>query len=490
MRACISAISLATAAVLVFGLRVPGASSPDGGCFSIVVGREASITGSVTMAHNEDDYIPQIVNHHKVPRRTFTSGATVELDNDLTMEQVGETWEYIWSEIPGLLYSDSYLNEWGVCICSDACPSREDRPSLTGGGISSMLRRIVAGRARTSREGVRLAGQLVERFGYAGSGRTYIISDPREGWLFCAVQGRHWVAQRVPDNQVAVIANSYTVQTVDLADTVNYLGSADIISYATERGWYHQATDGAFNFARAYANPEDATDPRNIGRQWDGLRRLAAVPPAYGEPLPFSIIPSGKIDAGAIMAVLRSHYEETPLYAADSVSGCPHGNAVTPICRHDTQTSFIAELRGDLPRDIGLMYRVCLSSPCASCYIPFYYGQPSFPDSYTGENTAPTDDEYKARTDKPFGVDPTSAFWTFTSLRHHAEGRYTATSQMVRRAFDAVERDALAKQQAVEQQARALLAKDKGKALNILSTYSFDTYQAAVKKMAEMKLAQ
>jgi len=490
MRVRIPVIVLAIAVIFSSGLRAQAAHLSDGGCFSIVVGKNASTTGFVTMAHNEDDGNPQIVNHRKVPRRTYAPGATVQLDSNLTLEQVPETWAFIWSEMPGLLYSDSYLNEWGVCVCSDACPSREDRPSLTGGGISSMLRRLIAERAKTAREGVRLAGDLIERFGYAGSGRTYIISDPREGWMFGAVQGRHWLAQRVPDNQVALIANTYTVQTIDLADTVNYLGSADIISYATERGWYNQETDGAFNFARAFANTNDAADPANIDRQWDGIRLVATEAPAFGEPLPFSVTPAKEIDVKAIMTVLRSHYENTRLYGSDSVSGSPHGNSVTPICRDYTQTSFIAELRGNMPSEIGLVYWVCLSSPCVSCYIPFYYGEQTFPDFYSGEGAAPSEEEYQARIEKLFAVDPTSAFWTFTSLREHVERQYTATSQNVRHALDAVESEALMKQATIDQQALELLTHDKEKALNLLSKYSFDTYQDALKTLGEMKFVR
>jgi len=52
------------AAVFVFCLTIFAAQCE--GCFSIVVGREASVDGYVIMAHNEDDAPPQIVNHHKI----------------------------------------------------------------------------------------------------------------------------------------------------------------------------------------------------------------------------------------------------------------------------------------------------------------------------------------------------------------------------------------------------------------------------------------
>jgi len=124
------------------------------GCFTVVVGKDASADGYVIMAHNEDDPPPQMVNHHKVPRKNYKPGETVKLLNGGQLEQTEESWALIWSEMPEMLFSDSYINEWGVCIASDRCPSKEDRPELTHGGISFMLRRIVAERAKTAREGL------------------------------------------------------------------------------------------------------------------------------------------------------------------------------------------------------------------------------------------------------------------------------------------------------------------------------------------------
>jgi hypothetical protein len=48
-------------------------TAPCEGCFSIVVGKNASVDGYVIMAHNEDDPSPQIVNHHKIPHRKHSS---------------------------------------------------------------------------------------------------------------------------------------------------------------------------------------------------------------------------------------------------------------------------------------------------------------------------------------------------------------------------------------------------------------------------------
>jgi len=168
-------------AVFVFCLAILAAQCD--ACYSIVVGKKASVDGCVIMAHNEDDGPPQIVNHHKIPRKKHSSGETVRLRNGGQLAQAKQTWAYIWSEMPGMLFSDSYLNEWGVCVTSDNCPSREDKAEITDGGIGYMLRCLVAQRAKTAREGVLLAGKLVERFGYIDSGRTYIICVKVSYWL-------------------------------------------------------------------------------------------------------------------------------------------------------------------------------------------------------------------------------------------------------------------------------------------------------------------
>lgn len=493
MRQRVFTVILTTVVLFSASLGAQKASLYEGGCYSIVVGKNASATGSVIMAHNEDDVIPQIVNHYRIDHRTHASGEMVQLGENMTLSQAPETWGYIWSEIPGLPYSDSYLNQHGVCICSNACPSREDRPELVGDGISNMLRRLVAERAKTSREGVHLAGRLVEQFGYAGSGRTYIICDPREGWLFCVVNGKHWVAQRVPDSQVALVANTYTVQMINLADTMNYLGSSDdIASYATRRGWYHPDTDGSFNFAKAYADSGAAVDARNIARQWDGLRLVAANPPRYGDPLPFAVEPKKKVDVRKIMTILRSHYEGTPLFAADSVTGNPHTNPITPICHHETQTSFIAELRDNYRADIGLVYWVCLSSPCVSTYIPYYYGGGAFPASYSGPSTAPTDSEYQARMAGPFAVDTTALYWTLASLQYHAEKNYIKSHEAIRKAFDDVERKAIKKQGDGDRVMNVMIG-DGGKNKmdpKILRMGFMADYRAATEALAKIKLPE
>jgi microsomal dipeptidase-like Zn-dependent dipeptidase/dipeptidase len=459
-------------------------ASPCIACFSIVVGKQASADGYVIMAHNEDDDAPQIVNHHKVSRQRHKPGAKVRLLNGGELDQVEETWAYLWSEMPGMLFSDSYVNEWGVCITSDNCPSREDKPRITNGGIGYMLRRLVAQRARTARAGVILAGTLVERFGYIDSGRTYIISDPQEGWLFCVVQGKHWLAQRVPNNEVAMIANTYTVRKVNIADQENVLASNDIITYAIRRGWYDPQEDGPFDFAAAYANPQVAARPSNLGRLWQGLGYVASKPIEYGSTLPFSLAPRQKVKLSDIMQVLRhAGNGTTPSSSLSSI--CPPKGSCQ-ICSDATQTSFVVQLRPDLPRDIGIVYWTCLGPPETSIFIPFLLGISSFPAGYATQTERPSKVLYEAKVRDSFQPDPMQAFWTFSNFRDKTRQMPDNAAECILKEARHLEQTAQQLQIPIDQAAQQLYRKDKNAAAQLLTNYSRGMYMSSLEAMTKI----
>lgn len=465
-----------TCLVAILALMVLATSAPCEACFSIVVGKDASADGCVLVGHNEDDGAPQIVNHHKMPRQTYPPGAKVTLRTGGSLEQAPETWAYIWSEMPGMFFSDSYVNEWGVTVCSDNCPSREDHPELTDGGIDWDLRRLVAQRARTAREGVLLAGRLVERFGYADSGRTYIIADPNEGWLFCAVNGKHWLARRVPDDEVAMVANTYTIHDVVIGNNGNVLASKDIVDYAKSRGWYDSAV-GLFDFAAVYANPKAASHPNNIGRQWSGLREVARNTLIPGPDLPFSVVPKQKLYAADVMQILR-HDKET-----ESGSAPADSPFLCALCSGATQTSFVVQLRTGVPRDVGIVYWVCLASPRTSFYVPFHFGISDFPVGYSEESQRPTVPAYDRKVQAEFRADPQEAFWTFSNFRDKMDRKDFATMERLKVAQRQVEGDAIAKQASVEEAACKLYASDKAAAVRMLENYSKGVYMSALEAM-------
>ncbi len=119
-------------------------------CFSILVGKDATIDGSVLFAHNEDDGGINLVNWYKVPKLTHQNNKKINLFTGGEFEQTDITNSLLWLEMPGKTFSDSYMNEWGVTITSNACGSKEDSPDLVNGGIGYYLRRIMAERAKSA----------------------------------------------------------------------------------------------------------------------------------------------------------------------------------------------------------------------------------------------------------------------------------------------------------------------------------------------------
>ena len=213
-------------------------------CFGIIAGRKASTDGYVYLGHNEDQFGEKMLNIYNVPANK-------------------ERCNYLWFEFPGQASGDSFVNEHGVCIASDQCLSREDKQQ---GSMVYEIRTAVARKARSAREAVHIIGTMVSRYGYADSGRSYLVADQKEGWIVAVVRGRHWVAQRVPDDEIATIPNYYTIGQINLKDTLNFLGSSDIVRYARRRGWYNPKRDGEFDFRRAYADPATLADPHNLKR--------------------------------------------------------------------------------------------------------------------------------------------------------------------------------------------------------------------------------
>jgi len=377
-----------------------------------------------------------------------------------------------------MLFSDSYINEWGVSVTSDNCPSREDKPEITDGGIGYMLRALVAQRARTSREGILLAGKLVERFGYIGSGRTYIICDPDEGWLFCAVNGKHWLAKRVDDNEVAMVANTYTVREVDISDSKNVLACDDIIEYAKAKGWYDRQEDGPFDFAAVYANPGSAVHRSNLNRQRSGLNFLTAEPIEVGAELPCSVVPRCKASVAALMQVLRHDNKGKQ----SSPSAGPE-EGICRICSGTTQTSFVAQLRRGMPRDIGIVYWATLARPRTSVYIPFHFGISDFPPGYRSISKRPSMDFFSGKVSPPFRADSREAFWTFSNFRDKVDGASADVVDRVITRAEQIEKRAFAAQKPFEKAACRSYAEDRTAAAQLLTSFSHGIYLSSLETM-------
>jgi dipeptidase len=354
-------------------------------CFSVLAGKNATTDGSVMFAHNEDDWGDRIVNFYKVPQETYQKGETITMETGAKLPRANQTFSYLWLEMPEMEFSDSYMNEWGVTIASDACSSREENGELTDGGIGYWLRRAMAERAKSAREAVKIGGALVSQFGYASSGRTYCIADTKEAWMLSVVNGKHWVAQRIPDDEVAIIPNYYTITTINLKDTLNYYGSADLVEYAVKKKWYDAKTMGEFNFREVYSHQENLTNMGNIVRHWSAINLLSEKRYAINEAFPFSFKPKQKVALEHLFEVLRNHNEGSEF---DHTQGytLSHPHQDWAVCSPTTQYGFVAQLRSELPVDIGAVLWLAPFRPCVHAFTPWYLGMTEMPEGFARGN--------------------------------------------------------------------------------------------------------
>ena len=252
------ATSKALCAALVLAVAPHAAAS-----VSVYVGKNLTEDGSVLLAGYGDEpsshWLKIVPGQQHAPGATVSVGASAwsELPGVLTeIPQAPETYRYIsmdYSSFYGLPapLTNGGMNEHGVGVRDVALWSRSELVEMTPnpqkGPSYSDLARIVLERARTAKEAVEIAGQLIDSYGYTTyGGNSHVFADSNEGWVMLQFAGGKglWIARRLGPDDVWVNWRSYTgfgyVQTLpsDWRDNPDYLASENFVSFAVEQGWY------------------------------------------------------------------------------------------------------------------------------------------------------------------------------------------------------------------------------------------------------------
>ena len=399
-------------------------------CFTILVGKNASVDGSVLMGHNEDNYGDTFTDWHKLPRMMHKQGGyQVFLSGD-SIEEARQTNACLWISVSAF-NAEQYLNEWGVAITTDASHSNVQNGK---GRIVQCLRRIMAERAHSAREAVKIAGRLIETFGYNHSGRIYSVSDPDEAWVVEVVNGKQWAAARVPDDEVVLIPNYYVIDYIDLTDTINFLSSPDLIDYAVQQGWYDPDKGDPFNFREAYCNPYYLHSRNNVARRWAAINILSEKQYEINDVFPFSFRPKQKVSMQDIMYVLQNHYEGTEYESnnADSTID-PHKAMTSGICNQKNTFSTVVQLRNWLPVDIGCVMWIAPRYPCIQPYIPWYYGINIIPAGYENESYELALVNYLNKDRNFRELYPQAGYWIFRDFASQVDKNYAGQIEEVRK---------------------------------------------------------
>ncbi|HKL38735.1 MAG TPA: C69 family dipeptidase, partial [Bacteroidales bacterium] len=306
--------------------------------------------------------------------------------------------------------------------------------------------------------------------------------------------GKHYVARRVQDDEIAIVSNTFSIREVDLNDRENYIASPDLIDYAVERGWYDPEKDGAFDFARAYATEEAHLSNSNNHRQWIMARVFNPDFPISLEEaelgrMPVSVRPNRKISLQEAMEMLRNHYEGTRLDKSENHQYSPH-HSPHAVCRYSTHKATVVQQRSDMPTEIGTLIWRALGQPCQSVFVPWYLGTQQFPEAYTRRQyhrtgksqTELLDDEATNASfaayhfNYPFWkhreIDVETASGAFQALGNMVDAHYSTNHPLIRKDFDRMEAHALQMQPVIEDYALQLYNEDKQEALEYLTRYT------------------
>jgi dipeptidase len=263
------------------------------------------------------------------------------------------------------------MNEHQVGIAESTCSAVFSAQSVDVGGKSLLsinaLSQIAMERARTAKQAVSIMGELAEKYGFYGASDSFeggaenlIVTDPHEAWVFHVLAGPTvadnskltllgleaknnagaiWVAARVPDGHMAVVANMFSVREIDLSDTDNFLGTTNMWDIAAEHGFWSKGDP--MDFTKTFSDGEYAHKYYSGRRMWGAFRLLAAdtkLPAEYDNlkedaPYPFSIPVSGDavkehrgVLAADVFDVMRDFYNGTRYsLSAPSTGGGPFG---------------------------------------------------------------------------------------------------------------------------------------------------------------------
>lgn len=463
------------------------ASSGAFACSNLIVGKKASVDGSVMVSYNADDY--GMFGHLcHYPAGTHPKG---------TMRQI-----YDWDsgvyhgeieEAPVTYNVIGNINEFQLSIGETTYGGREEMVDSTGILDYGSLIYVTLQRAKTAREAISVMTSLVEKYGYNSEGETFSICDPNEAWVMemqgtgAGSKGVVWVAMRIPDDAICAHANQSRIGKFNMKDKKNVLYSKNVISYARKMGWFN-GKDSDFSWKNTYAFPDFSGRRFCDARVWSFFNHYADdfdryLPWTLGkdkdaEDMPLWIVPNRKLSVADVENGMRDHYEGTAL-ALDTTSigggiyempyrptpltftvdGKQYFNE-RPISTQQTAFTFVSQLRSWLPREIGGVLWFGNDDANMVAYTPVYCGNTVQPACY---NT-------KGADAVTFSSD--NAFWLCNMVSNMVYPRYSQLFPELKAVRDSLETSYFANQTSIEKQAADLYQTDKAAALKLLNNYS------------------
>ena len=417
-------------------------SMPAEACTNLIVGKNASVDGSVICTYNCDGY-GFAGSMSRTPGGRHEPGEKIAIrswgrgDVRGYVDQVEYTYDVI-----------GYINEKQVSIVETTFDGRLELQNREGLLDYDTMIHLGLERAATARDAIIIMTDLLQEYGYNSTGETITVCDKNEAWILEIMgkgpgrKGAVWVAVRIPDDCISAHANISRIRQFPLKDPKNCLYSKDVISFAREMG-YFSGKDADFSFRDAYCPLTFENVRYADARVWSFFRHHVAdvaemdqyLPYINGQfdvcdHLPLYIKPDKKLSVRDIMNDMRDHFEGTALDMTADMSAGPWSSPYRPLPMNwevdgkkyfreraigTPQSGFtlVSHLRGWLPDDVGgIMYFNCDDANMIA-YVPVYCGAQEVPEAFRRENNLSNEFSEK------------SAFWVNNVVANMIYPRYS-----------------------------------------------------------------
>ena len=461
-------------------------------CSNFIVGKKASVDGSVMCSYSADDYgMFQNLCHY--PAAKHAKGEMRKIYDWDTNKYHGE--------IPEAAQTYSVIgniNEWQVTIGETTYGGREEMADSTGIMDYGSLIYVALQRSKTAREAIKVMTTLANTYGYNSEGETFTICDPNEAWIMemmgkgAGSKGAVWVALRIPDDAICAHANQSRIGKFNMKDKKNVMYAKDVVSFARSKGWF-KGKDADFSWKMAYAKPDFSGRRFCDARAWAMLNHFYDMSPyldwALGknpdaQDMPLWVVPNKKVSVKDVENVMRDHYEGTPLSVADGsdigggiwempyrptplmykVDGKQYFNE-RPVSTQQSGFVFVSQMRSWLPREIGGVFWFANDDANMAAFTPVYCSMTERPECY---NTPGADALHFSKK---------NAYWVCNMTSNMVYPRYSLMFPTLKEVRDSLDNSYIAAQSGVEKKAQELYAQNPQAAVKYLNDYSVEKAQ-------------
>ena len=459
-------------------------------CTSLLVTKGASADNSCMITYTADSagfFVRLAIVEQSDGTFIPTGGSGVFPEGTKTHRVVGFVGENVIDSFQGI------MNDCQVAIAETTWGGRPELQNKVGHFKYPELMTAALQGASTAREAVELMGRLVDEFGYIDEGESISVCDKNEAWVFeiCGTgadseennTGCVWVALRVPDGCITAHANLARIGEFPLDRPEECVYSKNIISFATEKGYYNPEKDGNFSFFKTYGI--NGVEDRRVceKRVWRIFRHAAPsldLPFDYAqgedaEPYPWSIRPDSKLSFESVALLMRDHFEGTEFDMREGVDAGPYGNPMRcrplywnydgkkyawerPISTQQTCFSIITRSTDELPDAVGGLVWFGCDDTYTTCYAPIYASISKLPESTTMGSIN--------------RFDMKSGWWTYNFVANYAYPRYEEMIPIIQSKQNSLESYFRSLQKPVERTAADLVTSDLNAAVQFLTDYS------------------